>query len=244
MSTTMMIAIDDIFSEALLKINEDIKNFMINYNYILQMITIIIKQNNNFISSDISSKISENTTLSHIIQTEFNKLDQLHPISSNNKTILTRLISKFNSINIKFMSICVTHDNIKMNSNNTIIDVGTNNYQQLDQHQLHSNIKIQDQLINYHNDEIAKILQEQKIINEIFKDIASLVNASMPLVDDFETNINDTSENIAYGNDQLVKANNREKTRTKMLILFTSVCGLGIFVILVIMLLFVPHRKN
>lgn len=230
---------DSEFTTTLDRTSGNIEKFITNYGFISQVTASIIKKRDISIEKQLSNKTHENMRLSHEIQNDFHKLTQIS--NKTNMDIINKLIEKFNLINKKFIDLCAKPQEMETYEDVTyrdvIIDMNPANYQTLSQQTLIS-IPDDDQqvaLINYRDREIKKILKDQMIINDMYKDIALILEQSSPLVNNIESNISNTVEDVIYANEQIKIAENNQKSYNKKL----CWCALGCALILIIVLLIV-----
>lgn len=78
--------------------------------------------------------------------------------------------------------------------------------QKQDQKVAAQDIAHQDMLIEEQHEEILKLYQDVKVVNEMFGDMATLVNKQSGYVDNITTNIANTSNNIKGVNKNLESA--------------------------------------
>lgn len=79
-----------------------------------------------------------------------------------------------------------------------------------------SNNDFQNMVIEERNQEIRQLLIQQQEINEIFKNIATLVDDQAELVDDIRSNITSSVKNVDKGTKYLEEAEESQKTGIKL----------------------------
>jgi syntaxin 7 len=76
--------------------------------------------------------------------------------------------------------------------------------------------EFQNMLIEERDREIRMLLQQQKDINVIFKDLATLVDDQGEMIDDIRSNITSSNQNVKQANKDLGEAEESQKTGIKL----------------------------
>eukprot|EP01129_Flabellula_baltica_P005518 TRINITY_DN2008_c0_g1_i1.p1 TRINITY_DN2008_c0_g1~~TRINITY_DN2008_c0_g1_i1.p1 ORF type:complete len:142 (-),score=31.56 TRINITY_DN2008_c0_g1_i1:22-447(-) len=100
---------------------------------------------------------------------------------------------------------------------------------------LEEEVRIQDALIQERDIEIRKIQSQMQELNEIFKDLATIVLEQGEMVDNIGLNIRSAGKNITKGNknldDALRSSTSFKKKMCYVAILITILAGLGVIVV-------------
>lgn len=82
--------------------------------------------------------------------------------------------------------------------------------------------------------EIKNIERGITELNEIFRDLGSIVNEQQGMLDNIESNILNTTENVGGANRELNKANEHQKNKRRSMFFIMLILGIGLVLIIVI----------
>eukprot|EP01126_Amoeba_proteus_P035099 TRINITY_DN3527_c0_g3_i2.p1 TRINITY_DN3527_c0_g3~~TRINITY_DN3527_c0_g3_i2.p1 ORF type:complete len:295 (-),score=70.44 TRINITY_DN3527_c0_g3_i2:120-1004(-) len=256
---------DDQFNQGLQLVTENIKRMTVNYALITNMTQAIGgQQDNEKLRSNLSTKIKETTNLVKDVQISITKLLSLSSVSKEKTQKIDKLGIDFETFNKKFKQLAaVARDKLEEIPIPYRVDFDSDSYrnsvpddrshlllQQQQQHQQQQYLKIeserefQDTIIRERDEEI-KIIQAQMIeVNDIFKDLAKLVDEQSELVDNIETNISIASTNVTEATKDLVKADEHSNTARKRLCIFAVVIAILVVVVVIVVVVVTTNKSK
>jgi len=101
----------------------------------------------------------------------------------------------------------------------------------------------QDAIIHEREDEIKAIQQQMREVNDIFKDLANIVQEQGEMVDSIYLNITSASKNVDVGVQNLEEANTHQKSARNRMCYLAIFITVAVSIAVVVVVLFFSNKK-
>lgn len=108
--------------------------------------------------------------------------------------------------------------------------------QQQEVAQLENLVEHNEAVIDERDQEITSLIREIGEINEMFQDVAVLVHDQGQMIDDIETNITRTADQVEVGKQELVQAERHQKKATNKMLWIVLIISVVVAVVVVVVL--------
>lgn len=242
------------FQLGLQQVTEDIRQMTANFGAVSQLTKSLGGNNDNSKLRDtLQLKIKSTYSLVKQVQSSIKGLHQMAMSSSEKKSKIEKLSIDFENFNTKFKQLAsLAIERMDDLPVSTRIDMDEPRYagvdsdsddrtkllgaqQQQQYMKLEADREFQDSLIRQRDVEIREIQGQMIEVNEIFKDLARLVDDQAGMVDNIETNIISAAENVKVAKEEVAKAEESQISSRKKLIFF----AIFIFIMVVVIALVV-----